>query len=84
MSVMQDARIAYGVYRPQAEQAERILTDWCGRRLERVPGMDTVIRLAYRLYCGRTIEEAAGREYLYRWHLALQSPVFGVPHPIGL
>jgi len=84
MSVRRDCQIAYGVYRPQAEQAEVILTNWCGRRLERAPGMTTVYRLGFRIYSGKTVEEAAGREYLYRWRLALQSPVFGIPHPIGL
>ena len=52
--------------------------------LESAPGMATVFRLAFRIYYGRIVEEAAGREYLYRWRLALQSPVFGIPHPIGL
>lgn len=84
MNVFQKARDAYVAHRAQAEEAERMLTDWCGRRLERVPGMCTVIRLAYRIECGRSAEEAAGREYAYRWQLALQSPIFGVPHTIGL
>jgi hypothetical protein len=49
-----------------------------------VPGICTVLRLAVRVDCGRTPEEAAAREYLYRWELALQSPIFGVPHTIGM
>ncbi|RWO06329.1 MAG: hypothetical protein EOS07_22080 [Mesorhizobium sp.] len=51
----------------------------------RVPGMDTVCRLAVRLHTkGYSVQEAAAREYVYRWHLALQSRVFGVPHTIGM
>ena len=43
--------------------------------MPRVPGMDIVIRLAVRIDQGRTIAEAAAREYLYRWNLALISPL---------
>lgn len=39
----------------------------------RVPGMDTAVRLAVRLDNGRTVEEAAAAEYLYRWRLALDA-----------
>ncbi len=46
--------------------------------------MDTVYRLALRLYYGRSVQDAAAREYLYRWHLALKSRVFGVPHTLGM
>ena len=52
--------------------------------MPRVPGMDTVIRLAVRIDQGRTIDEAAAREYLYRWNLALISPLaFGAPGLLG-
>ena len=64
----------------------------------RVPGMDTVVRMAWRLAHGKTIEEAAAREYVYRWHLAVKPfdqidrastvnpacSIFGAPHPIGM
>lgn len=50
----------------------------------RVPGIATVLRLAVRIDCGRSPEEAAAREYLYRWELALRSPIFGVPHTLGM
>lgn len=55
----------------------------------RVPGCSTVIRLAQRIAAGRSEQEAAAREYLYRWHLALiPSPrnagLFGVPHALGM
>ena len=67
-----DARCAYHLF-----------VAYCGEAPPRVPGMDTTIRLATRLANGRTIEQAAAREYLYRWTLALHSPVFGVPHILG-
>ena len=43
-------------------------------RHPRVPGMDTVIRLAHRISRGHTVDEAAAREYVYRWHLAIKAP----------
>ena len=36
----------------------------------RVPGADTLARLALRIDCGKPVREAAAREYVYRWHLA--------------
>ena len=84
MSVFQRARDAYVEHRETAEEAERILASWCETPLPHVPGMSTVIRLAYRINAGRSPEQAAGREYAYRWNLALLSPIFGVPHTIGL
>lgn len=91
----------YAKHRTEAEAAFRVFADMCGGKAPpRVPGMDTVIRLALRIDCGRTIEEAAGREYLYRWHLAILPPdqcvdgdrlarnaacsCFGTPHTIGM
>ena len=64
----------------------------------RVPGCSTVIRLAWRIECGRNVEEAAAAEYLYRWRLAIKPSdqvlntsvrnpcvsVFGTPHAIGM
>lgn len=41
----------------------------------RVPGMDTVLRMAVRIDVGRSSDEAAGREYLYRWNLFLDAMV---------
>jgi hypothetical protein len=35
--------------------------------------MDTAIRLAWSIACGRSIEEAAAREYVYRWQLAIKA-----------
>jgi hypothetical protein len=45
-----------------------------GRAPPRVPGMDTVIRLAWRIKHGNSVEEAAAHEYLYRWKLAIKAP----------
>ena len=76
---------AYGRHRVAAEEAETLLDSWTRERLPRVPGVSTVIRLAWRIECGRSVEEAAGREYLYRWHLDLQSRAcFGVPYTLGV
>ena len=75
---------AYQDHQDEATQAFIVLRKMTSKRLPRVPGMDTVIRLAWRIECGRSVQEAAAREYLYRWSLALKSPIFGVPHTLGL
>lgn len=78
------ARRAMAAHQFDALRAYDEFVDMCGGRAPpRVPGMDTVIRLAIRIECGRSIEEAAGREYFYRWNLALKSRTFGVPHTLG-
>ncbi len=54
--------------------------------LPRVPGVSTVLRLAHRLNCGRTVESAAAAEYLYRWNLALDAlnpSARGRPNPFA-
>ena len=69
----------------EAVAAFDLLYSWIDAdRWTRGPGMDTHSRLAVRCWLGHDVEEAAAREYLYRWNLALQSPVFGVPHTLGL
>lgn len=52
-----------------ASEARAMVAQWCD--LPRLPGMDTHTRLAVRIYHGRTVEQAAAREYLYRWSLPL-------------
>jgi hypothetical protein len=57
--------------------------------LPKVPGATMSIRMAERLGNGMSAEQAAAREYVYRWSLALTpSPrnagLFGVPHTLGL
>jgi hypothetical protein len=85
MSTIQDLREAWPIYENDAVLAYRLLVDHCeGVAPIRVPGMDTLYRLALRRFYGRTVEEAAAREYVYRWFLALRSPVFGVPHTLGM
>lgn len=55
-----------------------------GQRPYRVPGVDTRMRLAVSLWLGRTIEEAAAREYVYRWSLASDRwRAFPAPHALG-
>lgn len=91
---------AYEKNRVSAEQALALFRSFCELPLGRVPGVDTVIRLAWRLEHGRTIEQAAAREYLYRWELAIKTPdqcmlphnscvhptvsIFGAPATIGM
>jgi len=75
---------AYQKWKPEAEIAMDRFEDMTGHQLPRVPGCDTVIRLAWRMECGRTLQESVAREYIYRWSLALQSPIFGVPHALGM
>jgi hypothetical protein len=82
MSLFERVRAAWSKNAEEAKQALELLRTWGD--FPRVPGMDTVLRLAVRIDSGRSSEEAAAREYLYRWELALKSPIFGVPHPLGL
>jgi hypothetical protein len=89
---------------PATAQAARasyaLFASWCSAKPPRIPGMGTVDRIAMRIHAGKTVEEAATREYLYRWNLAILPPdqcidpsarrldlccsSFGTPHPIGL
>lgn len=75
---------AYERHKAAADSAFDMLAAWTREPLPRVPGCDTRIRLAVRIDSGRTVEAAAAREYCYRWALALQSPIFGVPHALGM
>lgn len=58
--------------------------------VRKVPGADTATRMAERIGHGKTPEQAAAREYLYRWRLALDArprnaaAVWGVPHTLGM
>lgn len=74
---------AYAKHKSSADAAYRTFVALCGDAPVRVPGCDTAIRLAVRIEVGHSIEVAAAREYLYRWRLALQSPIFGAPHALG-
>lgn len=77
-------REAWAAHADEAKETYRVFVEYCGGTAPcRVPGMDTVLRLAVRHACGKNTEQAAAREYLYRWHLALNSPIFGVPHLLG-
>lgn len=98
MSLHDDLRAAMAEHEGSARSAFTLLRSWCAWQMPRVPGCDTVIRLAYRISLGHSIEEAAGREYLYRWNLAIKPSdqvfgsgvrnpcvsVFGAPHPLGM
>lgn len=83
-----------------AHEAVALFRSYCVEGLPRVPGMATADRLAIRIHSGHTAEEAAAKEYLYRWNLAIKAPdqcmlpnnstldpcvsVFGTPHTIGM
>lgn len=83
-SLVEDARLARRLHLPEAQAASALFRSWCDHKLRGVPGLDTTTRLALRIYYGRTPENAAAREYIYRWSLALKSPVFDAPHTLGL
>lgn len=64
---------AYSMHKAAAEESLAIFRAHCGGRLPpRVPGMDTVIRLAWRIECGADAARAAALEYVYRWNLAVR------------
>ena len=101
MGILKQAIAAYAMYKLAAHTAFDLYIAHCEHNPPaRVPGCDTVARLAHRISCGRTIEEAAAREYLYRWRLAILAPdqcmlphnstmdpcvsIFGTPHTIGM
>lgn len=66
---------AYQTHDDAAREAFKLYVSYCnGKSPARVPGMCTVIRLAARIEAGKSIEEAAAKEYLYRWHLAIKAP----------
>lgn len=83
MSMVQDWRKAMPIFGESAKAAYKTLRAWCDPWPGAAPGMDTVSRLALRMFYGKTAEQAVVGEYLYRWNLALRSPVFGVPHCLG-
>lgn len=81
---IETCRDAWRNHEPEAREAYKLFVANCGSKPCRVPGMDTVWRLAVRIASGQSVENAALAEYLYRWNLALRSPIFGVPHTLGL
>jgi len=73
------------LYKAEAEQAKELFNSYCDHPMPRVPGMDTVLRLAIRIGLGKTVEEAAASEYAYRWKLASDRwRAFGAPHALGM
>ena len=71
---------AYLDHRPAAEEALRLFRAMCDYQVRRIPGCDTVIRLAWRISLGMTPERAAVREYLYRVNLAIDYGLAVWPH----
>lgn len=101
LTLTETLRAAWPIHKAEAAKAFDLFSSYCSDGMRRrVPGMGTTERLAVRLYAGKSIEEAAAREYLYRWHLAIKAPdqsmlphnstrnpvvsVFGTPHTIGM
>ncbi len=56
-----------------ATAALDLVQGYCTAPLPRIPGCDTRTRLGIRIHLGKTIEQAAAREYAYRWHLFLDA-----------
>lgn len=83
-NLVQHLREAWPKWKEQAKEANKLFRSYCAINIGGVPGLATEHRLALRIDLGRTVEEAAAREYLYRWNLALRSSSFGVPHSLGL
>ena len=99
MNFIEELRIAMRDNIEPARAAYALFIEHCGGESPgRVPGCDTIVRLAHRSYHGRDIESNAAREYLYRWNLALDTAknrwvyrdapsgplAFGQPHLLGL
>lgn len=86
-TVSEMVRSAWPKHRDAAMQALSLFHSYCDSKasVPRVPGMDTALRLAVRIDRGATVEQAAAREYLYRWNLAIErSRAFGAPHAMGM
>jgi hypothetical protein len=76
--------VAYKKHQDAAHEAMQQFKVLCDYPVARVPGMDTVIRLAWRIECGRSIQDAALLEYLYRMNLAIDRwRTFGSPSLLG-
>lgn len=74
-NIFETARNAEDAHNLSAQFAFETFRGYCNGRLPpRVPGMDTFTRLAIRIANGKTAEEAAAAEYVYRWHLAIKAP----------
>lgn len=79
------ARRAWGEHRDAICAAMELFRAYCGAEWDiGQPSTALALRLAVRVDAGRTPEEAAAREYLYCWKLALDAPIFGAPHALGM
>lgn len=85
MTFPEKIKAAWAKHETDARKAHALFKSHCADGCEppRVPGMDTVIRLAWRIECGCTPEEAAAKEYGYRWMLAVSSDCLGYEMPDG-
>lgn len=77
--------VAYEKHKHAAEQAFDAFRAMCDYPVCRVPGMDTVIRLAWRIECGRDVQRAALEEFMYRVNLSIdRARMFEAPVLLGL
>lgn len=73
-TITETLRDAWPVRVDDAKAARALFDSWCDKGLPRVPGMGTTERLAMRMHVGKSIEQAAASEYVYRWALAIKAP----------
>lgn len=59
--------------RTQSVEAFTLFRGYCSAPPPRIPGCDTVLRIALRIHSGASVEAAAAREYAYRWRLFLDA-----------
>lgn len=77
-------QLTWELHQKRAIYAFMLFRLMCRPDLPAIPGADTPLRLASLIEHGLHPEEAAGREYLHRWNLALTSQVFDAPHTLGM
>jgi hypothetical protein len=75
-TLIESIRDAWAAHEPEAREAYALFKSWAPRS-GRIPGCDTALRLAYRIANRRTVEEAAAREFVYRWHLTVDAMAAG-------
>lgn len=55
--------------RAKSIEADVAFRELCTEDMARIPGCDTVLRMSVRILHGQSAEQAAAREYAYRWHI---------------
>jgi hypothetical protein len=70
---MARAAVAQPAVRDAADRALDRFRGLCTQPMPHIPGCETWLRLAIRIHRGMTGEQAAAREYAYRWSLFLRA-----------